>query len=192
MNKARDKRTLAALIGVVAVMTGMAWAAVPLYDLFCRVTGFSGTTQVAASGSDTVLDRMITVRFDASTARGMPWEFKPVQKTMTVRIGETNLAFYEAHNPTDHPVAGSASFNVTPLSVGGYFVKIDCFCFVEQVLAPGESVMMPVSFYVDPALVDDVETARTHTITLSYTFFETEISANAGIAPEIDNAANGG
>ncbi len=166
--------TVVPLIGVALGMLGMAWAAVPLYDLFCRVTGFGGTTQVADVAPDVVLDRTVEVRFDASTMRGMPWQFRPAQDTMHVRIGETALAFYEAHNPTDKPVAGSASFNVSPLSVGGYFVKIDCFCFVEQVLQPGESQMMPVTFFVDPEIVDDDETVGVHTITLSYTFFEIE------------------
>ena len=167
------RKTLIPIIGVGLGMAAMAWAAVPLYDLFCRVTGYGGTTQVAADASDIVLDQTVTVRFDASTARDMPWVFKPVNTTMEIRIGETGLAFYEAHNPTDRPVAGTASFNVTPLSVGSYFAKIECFCFTEQVLQPGETVMMPVTFYVDPEIVDDAQTANTHTITLSYTFFET-------------------
>ena len=168
-----NTRTVVACISVVAGMAGMAWAAVPLYDLFCRVTGYGGTTQIAAEGSDQVLDQIITVRFDASTAKDMPWQFRPVQTTMNLRIGETGLAFYEAYNPTDRTVAGTASFNVTPLNVGGYFAKIECFCFTEQVLQPGETVTMPVTFYVDPEMVSDPETADTHTITLSYTFFET-------------------
>jgi len=115
------------------------------------------------------------VRFDASTARDMPWEFRPVERTMEVRIGETGLAFYEAHNPTDRIVAGTASYNVAPFAAGGFFTKIDCFCFEMQVLEPGESVEMPVSFYVDPAIVDDPEASRVPTITLSYTFHETDL-----------------
>ena len=192
MSKPGHKRTLIPLIGVVAGMTAMGWAAVPLYDLFCRVTGYGGTTQVATDASDVILDRTVTVRFDASTGRDMPWTFKPVKTTMDIRIGETGLAFYEAHNPTDHAVAGTASFNVTPLNIGGYFVKIDCFCFTEQVLQPGETVMMPVTFYVDPAIVEDDETADTHTITLSYTFFETELDNSAALKNEIPKAARGG
>src|SRR5699024_10787317 len=150
-----------------------AWAAVPLYSLFCRVTGYGGTTQVAASGTGRVLDRTVTIRFASSTAEGMPWEFRPVETTTTVRIGETTLAFYKATNPTDRPITGRAVYNVTPLRVGGYFVKIDCFCFTEQTLAPGETVMMPVTFFVDPAMVENRETRDIDTITLSYTFFET-------------------
>jgi cytochrome c oxidase assembly protein subunit 11 len=165
-------RTLVPLVGVVAGMAGMAWAAVPLYDLFCRVTGFGGTPLVAEAGADRVLDRTVTVRFDASTAAGMPWEFTPEETARTIRIGETALAFYDAANLTDRPITGTATYNVTPPIVGGYFVKIDCFCFTEQTLAPGEAVQMPVTFYVDPAIMDDPEARAVGTITLSYTFFE--------------------
>jgi len=161
-------------VGVAFGMLGMAYAAVPLYDWFCRVTGFGGRTQVAEASSDVVLDRTITVRFDASTARDMPWEFKPVETNVDIRIGETGLAFYEATNPTDKPVTGSASYNVAPFSMGGYFVKIDCFCFEQQTLQPGETVKMPVTFYVDPAMIEDRETEAVHTVTLSYTFHSSE------------------
>jgi cytochrome c oxidase assembly protein subunit 11 len=179
------------LVAVVMGMAGLAWAAVPLYDAFCRVTGYGGTTQVSAEASGTVLDRMVTVRFDASTVRGMPWEFRPVQTEMQVRIGETALAFYEAHNPTDRVVAGTASYNVAPFSMGGYFTKIDCFCFTEQVLQPGQRVNMPVTFYVDPEMVDDAETNGVKTITLSYTFFETELDSQAGLGQrETDTDVN--
>jgi cytochrome c oxidase assembly protein subunit 11 len=172
MSGRRHLRTLVPLVGVVAGMAGMAWAAVPLYDMFCRVTGFGGTPLVAEQGADRVLDRTVTVRFDASTAAGMPWEFTPEETARTIRIGETALAFYDATNPTDRPITGTATFNVTPPIVGGYFVKIDCFCFEEQTLMPGEAVQMPVTFYVDPAIVDDPEARAVGTITLSYTFFE--------------------
>ena len=173
------RRKAIPLVAVGLGMAGMAWAAVPLYDMFCRVTGFGGTTQVAAEGSDRVLERRVTVRFDASTVRGMPWEFRPVQNTLQVRIGETALAFFEAYNPTDRVVSGTASYNVAPFSVCGYFTKIDCFCFTEQVLQPGQRVTMPVTFYVDPEMVDDAETAGVTTITLSYTFYETELDSQA-------------
>jgi cytochrome c oxidase assembly protein subunit 11 len=169
------RRTAASLAGVAVFMVGMAYAAVPLYDWFCRVTGFAGTTQVAQAGSDVVLDRTVNVRFDASTM-GIDWDFKPVQRQMTVRLGETGLAFYEATNTSDRPITGTASFNVTPYATGGYFSKIACFCFVEQTLQPGETVQMPVTFYVDPEIVDDPEASRVPTITLSYTFYETEAS----------------
>lgn len=165
-------RTLAQTAGVVVLMGSMSWAAVPFYDWFCRVTGFGGTTGVAEGPSDTILDETIVVRFDGSLDRDMPWTFKPVERTMTVRLGETGLAFYEAHNPTDRVVAGSASYNVTPYAAGGYFEKIACFCFEMQVLQPGETVLMPVSFFVDPEILQDGEGKFVTEITLSYTFYE--------------------
>lgn len=168
-------RTVVALVALVCVMTGLSFSAVPLYNLFCRVTGYGGTTSVAEAGADEVLDREITVRFDGSVDHDMPWEFKPVETTMKIRIGETGLAFFTATNPTDRVIAGSASYNVTPFSAGGYFSKIQCFCFTQQVLEPGESVEMPVTFFVDPAIMDDEEARRARTITLSYTFHETEL-----------------
>ena len=183
----RNGRTLAWLTGLGLFMLSMSFAAVPLYDWFCRVTGYGGTTAVADSGSEEVLDRVVTVRFAAATERGMPWEFEPVQNEMDIRIGETGLAFYRATNPTSHPVAGTASFNVTPFSVGGYFAKIECFCFTEQVLEPGESVDMPVTFFVDPEMMEDDEARLVHTITLSYTFYETEMpQTDAADASDID------
>jgi cytochrome c oxidase assembly protein subunit 11 len=170
----RNGRTAAQAAMVVAVMASLGWAAVPLYDLFCRVTGYGGTTRVGP-GAAVILDRTVRIRFDASTARGMPWQFRPVERTMELRIGETGLAFYEATNPTDRPVAGIASYNVVPFEAGRYFAKIDCFCFQHQVLQPGETVLMPVTFYVDPALATSAEAAHVHTITLSYTFHETDL-----------------
>ncbi len=169
------KRTLAQTITVVVLMGGLAWASVPFYDWFCRVTGFGGATNVAEAGSDVVLDQTIKVRFDASLERGMPWTFTPEVREMEIQIGATGLAFYEAHNPTDRPVAGQASYNVTPYEAGAFFDKIACFCFTEQVLQPGETVMMPVSFFIDPAIVDDREGQYVHTITLSYTFYEIDL-----------------
>jgi len=169
------QKTAAQLVGVVVVMGALAWASVPFYDWFCRVTGFSGITGVAEAGSDVVLDQTITIRFDASKDRDMPWEFKPMAREMDLRIGETGLAFYEAYNPTDRPIAGSASYNVTPYSAGAFFDKIQCFCFEEQILQPGERVQMPVTFFVDPEIVDDRDGKYVHTITLSYTFYEIEL-----------------
>lgn len=166
-----NARVVTVLAGVVVTMGALAWASVPFYDWFCRVTGYGGTTAVAETGSDTILDETITVRFDANTAPGMPWEFTPLERKMTVRIGETTLAYYRAHNPTDRPVAGQAVFNVAPTAAGGYFAKIDCFCFTLQVLGPGETVDMPVSFYVDPALREDADGRGVHAITLSYTMY---------------------
>jgi cytochrome c oxidase assembly protein subunit 11 len=172
-------KTVVQTVGVVAFMGAMAWASVPLYDWFCRVTGYGGTTNVSAAGGDEILDRTIKIRFDASKERGMPWEFRPLQREMEIRIGETGLAFYEAYNPTDRPVAGSASYNVAPCDAGSFFSKIDCFCFEQQVLQPGERVEMPVTFYVDPAIVDDRDAKFTQKITLSYTFHEIDLPEDA-------------
>jgi cytochrome c oxidase assembly protein subunit 11 len=169
------KRTLAQLVGVVVTMGSLSFAAVPFYSWFCSVTGFGGTTGVAVAESDVILDRTVKVRFDASLEAGMPWDFRPAQDVMEMRIGETGLAFYEAHNPTSRPVAGTASYNVVPYAAGSYFIKIACFCFQEQVLQPGETVLMPVTFYVDPEIVNDPEGKFVNEITLSYTFHETPL-----------------
>lgn len=188
MTERDNNKTLIKLVGVVCVMVSLSFASVPLYDWFCRVTGYGGTTSVADGGSDLVLDREVTIRFASATERGMPWQFKPVATTMKVKIGETSLAFYEASNPTDRTVAGSASFNVTPFTAGGYFSKIDCFCFEEQVLVPGETVQMPVTFFVDPEIVEDDEAKLIHTITLSYTFHEIDIpEEDAAVLPLDEN-----
>ena len=173
MNK--QNRTALYLVGMVVTMASLSFAAVPFYDWFCRVTGFGGTPGVAEAAPENILEQTVKVRFDASIERGMPWEFKPAQREMTVRIGENVLAYYIAHNPTDRPVAGTASFNVTPLAAGGFFQKIACFCFTEQVLQPGETVEMPVSFFVDPEMLDHPEGKFVKEITLSYTFYETPL-----------------
>lgn len=175
MTQLNHTKTVRALVGVVVVMGALAWAAVPAYNLFCKVTGFGGVTQTAGAGSDIILDRTVKVRFDSSLDSEMPWEFKPVQREMELRIGETGLAFYEAYNPTDRVIAGTASYNVTPYSAGGYFTKIECFCFTQQVLQPHERVQMPVTFYVDPEIINDREAKHVPVITLSYTFYETEL-----------------
>ncbi|MBD0866104.1 MAG: cytochrome c oxidase assembly protein [Rhodobacteraceae bacterium] len=168
-------KTVLQTLGVVLLMGGLAWVSVPFYDWFCRVSGFGGVTGVAETGPDEILDQKIKVRFDASLDRDMPWQFKPLQREMELRIGETGLAFYEAYNPTDRPVAGSASYNVVPYEAGGFFDKIRCFCFEEQVLEPGERVQMPVTFYVDPEIVTDRDAKYVHTVTLSYTFHKIDL-----------------
>ena len=185
-------RTLVQLVALVVTMGSLSFAAVPFYDWFCRVTGFGGTTSVAAAGSEVVLDQTMKVRFDASLEQGMPWTFKPVVRSMEIRIGETGLAFYEAHNPTDRVVAGTASFNVFPYAAGGYFTKIECFCFTQQVLQPGETVQMPVSFYIDPEMVKDPDGQFVHEIVLSYTFHETLLPAEQAAlqTPAADAAVN--
>ncbi|MEP6065276.1 MAG: cytochrome c oxidase assembly protein [Paracoccaceae bacterium] len=169
------QKTVSQTVGLVVVMGGLAWASVPFYDWFCRVTGFGGTPGISETADTDILDQTITVRFDASLDSKMPWEFKPVEREMTLRIGETGLAFYEAYNPSGRPVAGSASYNVAPYAAGGFFSKIQCFCFEEQILQPGERVMMPVTFYVDPEIVTDRDAKYVHTITLSYTFYEIDL-----------------
>ena len=175
VSERRNAATGLVLAGVALGMVGMAFAAVPLYSLFCQVTGYGGTSQVAVAAPGAVEGRMITVQFDASIASGMPWKFKPVQREITVRIGEEHLAFYSAHNPLKRKVMGTATYNVTPHKAGPYFSKIDCFCFTEQVLEPGQTVEMPVSFFVDPDILKDPGLDDVRTITLSYTFFEKPI-----------------
>ncbi|WP_225029285.1 cytochrome c oxidase assembly protein [Xinfangfangia pollutisoli] len=177
------QRTAAKLVSVAVGMCALSFAAVPLYDLFCRVTGYGGTTSVAASAPDVILDRTVKVRFDASLEAGMPWTFKPVVPEMTLRLGETGLAFYQVHNPTDRPIAGTASYNVSPDPAGGFFTKIACFCFDLQVLGPGETAELPVSFYVDPAMVDDLDGKNVKEITLSYTFHVTDLPDQQAAAP---------
>lgn len=172
-----NRRLAFRLVGVVVVMASLSFIAVPFYSWFCRVTGYGGTTQVAEQAPDEVLDRMITVRFDANVAKDMPWQFRPMQREMKVRIGETGLAFYEFENLSDQPIAGTASFNVTPFSAGSYFDKIACFCFELQELAPGEKVEMPVSFFVDPEMLQDAEAKGVRNITLSYTMYPADPSA---------------
>tara|TARA_R110002124_G_scaffold266459_1_gene433370 strand:- start:452 stop:1027 length:576 start_codon:yes stop_codon:yes gene_type:complete len=185
------QKTVAQTVGLVVVMGGLAWASVPFYDWFCRVTGFGGTTGYASVAPDDVLEETVMIRFDGSLNNKMPWSFKPVQREIEIRIGETGLAFYEAYNPTDRPIAGMASYNVTPYQAGAFFEKIDCFCFEEQVLAPGERVQMPVSFFVDPEIVSDREGQYIHTITLSYTFYEIDLpegyaALDAGLSPDLN------
>jgi len=158
------------LVGVVAGMAGLAYASVPLYRLFCQVTGYGGTTQVAAAAPGGEA-RMITVRFDATVSPSLPWRFEPTARAVEVAVGEERLATYRATNLSDRPVIGMATFNVTPHKAGLYFNKIHCFCFDRQVLEPGESVEMPVSFYVDPEITGDPNLDEVKTITLSYTFF---------------------
>lgn len=175
MNKKSNSKLAYSLLGIAVVMLCLSFAAVPFYNWFCRVTGFGGVTQVAALPSDVILDRTMDVRFDGTLESGMPWEFKPVVRKMTLKIGETGLAFYEAYNPTDKVIAGTASFNVFPYSAGAYFTKIDCFCFEMQVLQPGERVLMPVTFFIDPDLVQDKEAKYVNSITLSYTFHVTDL-----------------
>jgi cytochrome c oxidase assembly protein subunit 11 len=163
---------VAAACGVfVAAMVGAAYAAVPFYTWFCRVTGLAGTTQVAAGAPTEVLGRRVTVRFDANVIGGLPWKFTPERTSVEVRIGEVVTVLYRATNESARETAGQAVYNVTPLNVGGYFQKINCFCFTEQRLKGGETREMPVVFYVDPALARDADQDTLDTITLSYSFY---------------------
>ena len=161
---------------VVFVMVGLSFASVPLYDLFCRTTGFGGTPVIKKNVNESKLSEELTIKvlFNADTAQGLEWNFSPVQREMIVKLGETTLAFYEAKNYSENTVTGFATFNVLPLKIGKYFSKIDCFCFEEQTLSGGEKVEMPVSFYIDPKIAEDPNTIEIRTITLSYTFFVNE------------------
>jgi cytochrome c oxidase assembly protein subunit 11 len=168
-------------------MVGVTYASVPLYKLFCQFTGFGGTTQRAEAPPRHVLAREVIVEFDANRGAGLPWTFEPVQRRMRVRIGEEALAYYRARNDSGRAVTGTAVFNVTPDKAGQYFSKIQCFCFVEQTLAPRQAIDMPVVFFLDPALADDPDMNELKTVTLSYTFYPAggadEISAAAMRAP---------
>jgi cytochrome c oxidase assembly protein subunit 11 len=163
--------TAAACVVFIAGMVGMSFAAVPLYAIFCQVTGLGGTTQRADAAPDAVADRSIQVRFDANVGNGLGWSFRPLTRAVQVKMGEVGEAIFVAENRTDRPVTGAAVFNVTPLEVGAYFNKIACFCFSDQTLTPGESTDMPVTFFVDPAMAKDINLKNINTITLSYTFY---------------------
>ena len=167
----RHRRLALCCVAVVGVMLGLTYAAVPFYRIFCQVTGFGGYTQRAEHAPSVVTDRMVTVRFNADVNSGLPWLFQPMQRELRVRVGETAMAYFRAQNLASRRVTGQATFNVTPDKVGLYFTKIACFCFNEQALDPGQSVEMPVTFFVDPKLASDPKMADVTTITLSYTFF---------------------
>jgi cytochrome c oxidase assembly protein subunit 11 len=184
----RHRRVALWCAGLVLAMVGAAYAAVPLYRLFCQATGFDGTPRVAAAPSQTVLDRTITIRFDANVAPDLPWSFAPVETTTKVKIGENALAFYRATNTSNRPTWGMATFNVYPERAAVFFNKVQCFCFTEQLLKPGESVEMPVSFFVDPQIVDDKDARGISHITLSYTFYPAA-PPKAGVAGGAGNPA---
>lgn len=172
-------------------MVGMAYAAVPLYDMFCKVTGYNGTTKRVEQASDVILDRTIKVTFDANSAPGLPWDFKPVQREIELKIGETVQVKFEATNLSKKPTTGQAVFNVTPMAAGAYFNKVQCFCFTETTLQGGEKMEMPVVFFVDPEIVNTVETKGINTLTLSYTFYAREPSKPiAGLMVKPDETDN--
>ena len=179
-NRHRMSMTAAIAVAVIAGMTGLAFSAPLLYDAFCRVTGYGGTTQTAAAAPARALERRIEVRFDSNIAPGLPIEFAPSQRSESLRIGETGLAFYRIRNLSDEPVVARATYNVTPHVAGQYFAKLECFCFQDRTLAPGEEAELPVVFFVDPEIASDPDTSSIGTLTLSYTFFR----STAQIAPE--------
>jgi cytochrome c oxidase assembly protein subunit 11 len=177
---------------VPLAMLGASYAAVPLYQLFCQVTGYGGTTQVATAAASQVLSRTIQVRFDANVAPGVPWSFKPEKPVVELKLGENGLAFYTVKNESDRPVTAVATYNVTPHKVGPYFQKLECFCFQDRTLQPGESMELPVIFYVDPSLATDRNVDEVTEVTLSYTFFaagDKAIQASQGdlTAPPVAN-----
>jgi cytochrome c oxidase assembly protein subunit 11 len=184
--KKSNRLVVGICLGFLGGMLGMSYAAVPLYDMFCKVTGYGGTTQRVEQYSDRVLDREITVRFDANVAGGLPWDFKPVAREIKVKIGETAQAHYTATNMFAAPANGRATFNVTPEMAGAYFNKVECFCFTDTTLKPGETLDMPVVFYVDPDIVDVPELKNITTITLSYTFFPIDVEKPVAAAPQGD------
>lgn len=171
---ARNTRVAVLCSAIVVGMVGLSYAAVPLYEIFCRVTGYGGTTQVATETPEAVIDRKIIVRFDANTSRDMDWSFRPAQTSIELKVGETGLAFYRATNTSDTDSVGTATFNVTPLAAGQYFAKVECFCFTEQKLTAGQTVDMPVTFFVDPEIDNDPDLDKLTTITLSYRFYPVE------------------
>lgn len=175
----RTTRTALLAVFMVFFMTGLAFASVPLYRLFCQVTGFAGTTQRGAAAPGAV-GGQVTVRFDANTSPRLPWSFRPETRSETVAVGARDMVFFQAANRSSQPVTGTATFNVTPTQAGKYFTKIQCFCFTEQTLKPGESMRMPVIFFVDPKILDDPDARDIEDITLSYTFYPVDSGKSAG------------
>jgi cytochrome c oxidase assembly protein subunit 11 len=188
--KRRHSILTLSLVGLVAGMVGLSFASVPLYRVFCQVTGYGGVPQRAEKAPGEVLDRTVTIRFDGNVDHTLPWTFAPVQQTMDVKIGDTALAFFKASNNSASPVTGRAIFNVSPELAGRYFTKIECFCFKQQTLAAGQTVEMPVTFYVDPKFVEDEDTKDISEITLSYTFYRSDEPnpPAAASAPEGDGS----
>lgn len=172
--KSRNKKMAIIIVSIVFFMIALSYAAFPLYDLFCRVTGYGGTPKQVDTESLIVGERNFTVRFNSDISKELQWEFKPMQKDIDVKTGENKLIFYEAYNPTDEAITGVATFNVTPEKAAYHFSKVHCFCFEEQTLQPGQKVEMPVSFYIDPEIENDEEVGNLKTITLSYTFFKSK------------------
>lgn len=169
-----NRKTLWILSGVGVAMLGLGFASDPLYDTFCRVTGYGGTPGIAEDNLSEVIDRTVTVYFDSNVAQDLPWKFKPDQRSMDVQLGASGLAYYKVTNTSKYPVTGVANFNVMPIKAAPFFIKTDCFCFEEQTIQPGESLDLPVIFFVDPQLDEDARYSDVKDITLSYTFFPVE------------------
>jgi cytochrome c oxidase assembly protein subunit 11 len=185
----RSRLIVISLVGLVIAMGGLAFASVPLYRLFCQVTGFGGVTQRAEVAPAAVAGKTMTVRFNSDTSPDLPWTFQPLQREMTLEIGATGLAVYRVTNNSNMRIVGQATFNVTPYDVGYYFTKLECFCFQEQVLEPGQSAELPVTFFIDPAILADGEAKDIHTVTLSYTFFRAP--DQDGTQQKVSDAADG-
>jgi cytochrome c oxidase assembly protein subunit 11 len=171
LREKRNRRMMLVLTGVVAGMIGMAYAAVPLYRIFCSATGYQGTPRIASSDSSKVIDRMVTVTFTADVSPALNWRFQPLQNKMQVQVGKSYLAFFEAENLEDKPVTARATYNISPDPFASYFTKTACFCFTEQTLQPHQKVQMPVSFYIDADMAKDPTLSQMNDVTLSYTFF---------------------
>lgn len=177
---ARNTKTVFALVLVAFGMLGLGFASKPLYDTFCRITGYGGTTRTADTNTNEVLDRVITINFDSNVSQGLPWDFEPLERSIDVKVGQTGLAYYKVKNVSNEPIVGTATYNVTPIKTGPYFIKTECFCFTEQRIEPGQEMTMPVLFHVDPQVVDDPRLDEIKDITLSYTFFRVEKPAAQG------------
>jgi cytochrome c oxidase assembly protein subunit 11 len=182
-DKKKMRLTVLVVVGALLGMSGLAAAAVPLYRAFCQATGYGGTTQTATRAPDRVLAREVTVRFDTNTAPGLPIEFSPVEPSQRMHIGQTSVAFFRVHNDSDAPVVARATYNVTPETAGQYFAKLECFCFQDRILQPGETAQLPVVFFVDPDIASDPETRWIDTLTLSYTYFRSQAPAASAAGP---------
>lgn len=183
-----NRKTLMLLAGLGVAMLGLGFASDPLYDTFCKVTGYGGTPKIADDNLSEVLDRTVTVEFDSNVASDLPWKFKADQRRMDVNLGQSGLAYYTVKNTSDVPLTGVANFNVMPIKAAPFFVKTDCFCFEEQTIAPGAELSLPVIFFVDPQLDEDKRLDDVKSITLSYTFFLTEEGTMPAVAPNRETA----
>jgi cytochrome c oxidase assembly protein subunit 11 len=188
-DRRKNGRTALTVVGVICGMLALTFASVPLYRVICQVTGLAGTPsiEVGATAPGSQMDKVLTVRFDANVNPSLPWRFVPVQKEVKIHAGESALAFFEAENLTKEPIVGQATFNVTPFKAAPFFVKTACFCLSEQTLQPGQTVSMPVQFYVDPEMLKDANASDVETITLSYTFFRAKDEAQ-----KLQSASDGG